>query len=57
MGTVARRGPGEDTGVDQEQVTELLPRMQALQAGQVELIDDSEARARVAARLRSVRGQ
>jgi hypothetical protein len=31
--------------------------MQALHAGQVKLIDDAEARARVMARLRSVRRQ
>lgn len=48
---------GEEAGVEQSQVAELIRRMQALQAGQVKLIDDSEARARVAARLRSVRGQ
>ena len=48
---------GEDAGVEQAQVTELIRRMQALQAGQVKLIDDAEARARVMARLRSVRGQ
>jgi putative addiction module component (TIGR02574 family) len=47
----------EDTGVEQSQVTELIRRMQALHAGQVKLIDDAEARARVIARLRSVRGQ
>ena len=48
---------GEDAGVEQAQVTELIRRMQALHAGQVKLIDDAEARARVMARLRSVRGQ
>jgi putative addiction module component (TIGR02574 family) len=48
---------GEDTGVEQSQVTELIRRMEALHAGQVKLIDDAEARARVVARLRSVRGQ
>src|SRR5207237_1648439 len=48
---------GEDTGVEQAQVTELIRRMQALHAGQVKLIDDAEARARVMARLRSLRGQ
>ena len=47
----------EDAGVEQAQVTELIRRMQALQAGEVKLIDDVEARARVMARLRSVRGQ
>jgi hypothetical protein len=31
--------------------------MQALHAGEVKLIDDAEARARVMARLQSVRGQ
>jgi putative addiction module component (TIGR02574 family) len=48
---------GEDTGVEQAQVSELIRRMQALHAGQVQLIDDTEARARIMARLRSVRGQ
>ena len=48
---------GDDTGVEQSQVTELIRRMQALHAGQVKLIDAAEARARVMARLRSVRGQ
>ena len=48
---------GEDTGVEQSQVTELIRRMQALHAGQVKLIDAAEARASVMARLRSVRGQ
>lgn len=48
---------GEDTDVATLQVTELIRRMQALHAGQVKLIDDAEARARVMARLRSVRGQ
>jgi len=46
-----------DAGVDQAQVAELLRRMQSRQAGQVELVDDVEARARVMARLRSVRRQ
>jgi putative addiction module component (TIGR02574 family) len=48
---------GEDAGVEQAQVTELIRRVHALRAGQVKLIDDAEARARVMARLRSVRGQ
>lgn len=48
---------GKDPGVEQSQVTELIRRMQELHAGRVELIDDAEARARVMARLRSVRGQ
>ena len=48
---------GEDTDVEASQVTELIRRMRALHAGQVKLIDDVEARARVMARLRSVRGQ
>jgi putative addiction module component (TIGR02574 family) len=48
---------GEGTGVEQAQVTELIRRMQALQAGQVKLIDGAEGRARIMARLRSVRGQ
>jgi putative addiction module component (TIGR02574 family) len=48
---------GDDTGGAQSQVAELIRRMQALHAGQVELIDGAEARARVLARLRSVRGQ
>src|SRR5256885_16919777 len=47
---------GEDSGVE-AQVTELIRRMQALQAGQVKLIDDAEARARGMARFRSGRGQ
>ena len=46
---------GEDPAAAQTQATELIRRMRALQAGQVELIDDLDARARVAARLRSVR--
>jgi putative addiction module component (TIGR02574 family) len=48
---------GEDASVEQAQVAELIRRMQALHAGQVKLINDAEARARVMARLRSVRGQ
>jgi len=46
---------GDDSGVEQSQVAELIRRMQALHAGQVKLIDDAEAGARVMARLRSVR--
>ena len=37
---------GEDAGAEQAQVTELIRRMQALQAGQVKLIDDAEVRGR-----------
>ena len=48
---------GDQSGAEELQVTELIRRMQALHAGQVKLIDDAEARARVMARLRSVRGQ
>lgn len=47
----------EDVDAEQAQVTELIRRMQALDAGQVKLIDADEARARVMARLRSVRGR
>jgi putative addiction module component (TIGR02574 family) len=48
---------GDESGAEQLQVRELIRRMQELQAGQVKLIDDAEARARVVARLRSARGQ
>ena len=48
---------GEDADTEQAQLTELIRRMQALDAGQVKLIDSADARARVLARLRSVRGQ
>ncbi len=48
---------GEDQDAEQAQVAELIRRMRALDAGQVKLIDNAEARARVLARLRSVRGQ
>jgi putative addiction module component (TIGR02574 family) len=48
---------GEDADAERAQVTELIRRMRALDAGEVQLIDGNEARARVMARLRSVRGQ
>ena len=48
---------GEDTGVEQAQVTELIRRMQALDAGEIKPVDAAEARARVIARLRCVRSQ
>jgi len=48
---------GEDQDAEQAQVAELIRRMRALDAGQVKLIDNAEARARVLARLRAVRGQ
>ena len=48
---------GDDEGAEQAQVDELVRRMRALEAGEVNLIDGAEARARVIARLRSVRGQ
>ena len=47
----------QDAGVGKFQVTELIRRMQALQGGHVKLIDHAEARARLTARLRSVRGK
>jgi putative addiction module component (TIGR02574 family) len=47
----------DDAAAEQAQVTELIRRMMAFDAGQVELVDADEARARVMARLRSVRGQ
>ncbi len=48
---------GEDRDAEQAQVIELIRRMKALDAGQANVIDAAEARARVLARLRSVRGQ
>ena len=46
-----------DADAEPAQVAELVRRMKALDSGQVTLIDSAEARARVLARLRSVRGQ
>jgi putative addiction module component (TIGR02574 family) len=48
---------GEDQDAEKAQVEELIRRMRALDAGEVKLIDNADARARVLARLRSVRGQ
>ncbi len=48
---------GQDGDAEQAQVAELIRRMKALDAGQVTLIDSADARARVLARLRSLRGQ
>lgn len=47
----------EEPGVEHAQVTELIRRMRALDAGQVDLVDNADARARVMARLRSIRGR
>jgi hypothetical protein len=47
----------EDEGAERSQLAELLGRMNELDTGRVKLIDSVEARDRVMARLRSVRGQ
>lgn len=47
---------GVDADAAEAQVAELVKRMKALEDGTVELIDGAEARARVTARLRSIRG-
>jgi len=47
----------DDEDAEQAQVTQLIRRMKALDAGRVELVDAADARTRVMARLRSVRGQ
>jgi putative addiction module component (TIGR02574 family) len=46
-----------DDDAEPAQVTELLRRMKAFDAGHVTLINNAEARSRVMARLRSIRGQ
>ena len=48
---------GGDSDTDQAQLAEVIRRMRALDAGEVNLVDGAEARARVMARLRSLRGQ
>ena len=48
-------GVGPDA--DEAQIAELIRRAQALDAGQITLVDGAVARARVKARLRHVRGQ
>jgi putative addiction module component (TIGR02574 family) len=48
---------GNDEDADEEQLAELLRRMKALETGQVTLIENADARARLMARLRSVRGR
>jgi putative addiction module component (TIGR02574 family) len=47
---------GADADVEQAHLDALSRRMKALEEGRVQLIDGAEARARVLARLRSVRG-
>jgi putative addiction module component (TIGR02574 family) len=46
-----------DSGAEEAQAAELVRRMNALDDGTVELIDGAEARARVMARLSSIRRQ
>jgi hypothetical protein len=46
-----------DAGAEEAQAAELVRRMKALGDGTVELIDGAEARARVMARLSSIRRQ
>jgi putative addiction module component (TIGR02574 family) len=48
---------GQDDDAEDAQLAELLRRMKALEAGQVTLTDSADARTRLMARLRSVRGQ
>jgi putative addiction module component (TIGR02574 family) len=48
---------GEEEGVEQAHLAELIRRMEALEAGQVHVINDADARSRVLARLRSLRGR
>jgi len=45
--TLAGTASPSGNGSGQAQVAELIRRMQALHAGQVKLIDDAEARARI----------
>ncbi len=47
----------DDINAEASHTAELVRRMNSLDSGQTALIDASEARARVLARLRAVRGQ
>ena len=47
----------DDAGADDAQVAELIRRVQALDAGEVALVDGADARSRVKARLALIRRQ
>ena len=47
----------DDNDVELAHVTELMQRMHGLETGEVKLVAHSDARARVVARLRSIRGE
>jgi len=48
---------GTDAAAEEAQVAELIRRVQALDSGQSTLVDEADARARVNARLKLIRGQ
>jgi hypothetical protein len=55
--TRANDDEDEDVHAQLAQVDELIRRMRALDAGHAQVVDIEEVRARVMARLRSIRGR